>query len=179
MLKIVLASLLLTTSAMATEQAFPPAEIGSPEIVTLPAGLLLKSTGQGSYFDHPSDLFMPLFRYISSHDISMTVPVEARIDSAAMYFWVSEAQRGKANENAGGVEVVEVKERKVARLGARGGYSEANFNRTRDVLVAWLRKQKEVEPSGEPYAVFWNGPFLPGFLKRYEVHIPVRSVGAQ
>ncbi|MEY5012255.1 MAG: hypothetical protein RLZZ253_3394, partial [Verrucomicrobiota bacterium] len=25
----------------------------------------------------------------------------------------------------------------------------------------------------EPYAVYWNSPFVPGFLKHSEVHIPL------
>lgn len=27
--------------------------------------------------------------------------------------------------------------------------------------------------SGEARGIFWNGPFTPGFLKRFEVHLPV------
>jgi DNA gyrase inhibitor GyrI len=74
------------------------------------------------------------------------------------------------------VEVIEIPERRVASLGARGSYSARNFRDTRDELLAWLAKRTDVAASGEPYAVYWNGPFTPGFLKRYEVHIQVRAV---
>lgn len=169
--------LLLPSIAMATEQAFPPSPVGTPEIKTLPAGVLLKSTGSGNYFDQANRLFRPLFRYISSHDIAMTTPVEAQVDGAAMYFWVAPSQLGKVAGSGGGVEVVEVPERLVASLGARGGYSEENFGEVRDKLQAWLKGQPQLEATGPAYGVFWNGPFLPGFLKRFEVHVPVRRKG--
>ena len=172
----ILSLLLLTTSLMAAEQAFPPSPVGSPELKTLPAGVLLKASAAGSYFDQSNRLFGPLFNYISKHDIAMTTPVEAKIDGAAMYFWVAEGQRGKVAGSSGNVEVIEVPERHVASLGAKGGYSRENFEKTRDALLAWLGARKDVEPAGPPYAVYWNGPFLPGFMKRYEVHVPVRTV---
>jgi effector-binding domain-containing protein len=166
---------LLIISPMAAEEAFPPSPVGTPELKTLPAGLLLKSAAPGSYFDEANRLFRSLFSYISSHDIAMTTPVEAQIDGAAMYFWVAESQRAKVTGSANGVEVVAVPERRVASLGTRGGYSEENFRRTRDALAAWLRTRHDIEPAGPAYAVFWNGPFLPGFLKRFEVHVPVQD----
>ena len=174
-MKILFLLLTLTTFLMATEQAFPPSPVGTPELKTLPAGVLLKATGKGNYFDQANGLFRPLFNYISSHDITMTTPVEAKIDGAAMYFWVALSERAKVAGNANGVEVVEIPEREVASLGARGSYSAKNFEKTRDELLAWLATRKDVEVAGAPYAVYWNGPFTPGFLKRFEVHVPVRA----
>lgn len=167
---------LLATSLMAAEQAFPPSPVGTPEFKVLPAGVLLKSSAAGSYFEQSNRLFRPLFNYISKHDIAMTTPVEAQIDSAAMFFWVAASQRSKVSGNSETVTVVEVPERHVASLGAKGGYSPENFAKTRDTLLAWLKTQKDVEPAGQPYSVYWSPPFLPGFLKRYEVHVPVRSL---
>ena len=166
----------LTPSLMATEQAFPPSPVGSAELKTLPAGVLLKATAAGNYFEQSSRLFRPLFDYISVRDIAMTTPVEAQIDGAAMYFWVAKSQRHKITGNSAGVEMLEVPERRVASLGARGSYSPENFIKTRDDLVAWLATRKDVKPAGPPYAVYWNGPFLPGFMKRFEVHVPVQAV---
>jgi len=106
--------------AMATEQAFPPTASGVSELKILPAGVLLRSSGQGEYFDRANDLFRPLFRYISRHDIAMTVPVEARIRDAAMYFWVAESQHAKVAGSEGAVVVERLPERRVASRGARG-----------------------------------------------------------
>lgn len=172
----VLLLLILTSTLMAAEQAFPPSPVGAPELKTLPAGVLLKSTAPGDYFDQSTRLFRPLFSYISRQGISMTTPVEAQVEGAAMYFWVAGSQRSKVAGNRDGVEVIEFPERRVASLGARGGYSRENFARARDELLAWLGRRTDVEPAGAPYPVFWNGPFVPGFMKRFEVHVPVRPL---
>ena len=165
---------LLATSAMAYEQAFPPTAPGTAELKTLPAGTLLKSSQAGDYFAEDNRLFRPLFNYISAHDIKMTVPVEAQVENAAMYFWVGRTELDKVAGNKAGVEVVQIPERRVASLGAKGGYSRGNFEKTRDALLAWLASQPGVEAAGPAYAVYWNGPFTPWFAKRYEVHLPVR-----
>jgi hypothetical protein len=173
--RLALLSLLLAASAMATEQAFPPTAPGVAELKTLPAGVLLRSSGKGNYFDQSNRLFGPLFRYISRHDIAMTTPVEARIDDAAMYFWVAASQEGKVAGPDGAVAVERIPERRVASRGGRGSYSKNNYEKTRDALLAWLKDQPGLEVAGEPYAVFWHGPFTPWFAKRYEVHVPVRT----
>jgi effector-binding domain-containing protein len=166
--------LLTPLSAMAAEPAFPPTAPGRAEFKTLPAGMLLKSTGRGSYFDESNRLFRPLFNYISTHNIAMTTPVEAQIDGAAMYFWVAPGEQTKVAGSTAGVEVIRIPERRVASLGARGGYSRENFAQTRDKLRVWLAQQPGVEAAGEPYAVYWNSPFTPWFAKHSEVHIPVQ-----
>jgi hypothetical protein len=176
-MRIYLLLLALVSSAWATEQAFPPSSVGTAELKTLPSGVLLKSSSAGNYFDQSNRLFRPLFNYISSNDISMTTPVEAKIDGAAMFFWVAESQRAKVGVSTAAVEVVEIPQRWVASLGDRGSYSAGNFAKTRDQLLVWLAQRNDVEAAGSPYAVYWSGPFTPGFLKRFEVHIPVRSKG--
>jgi hypothetical protein len=170
---------LLGPLIMAAPQAFAPTEVGVSELKTLPPGVLLKAQGQGNYFRESNRLFRPLFNYISTHNIAMTTPVEAQIDDAAMYFWVAESERAKVAGSGAGVEVLEIPERRVASLGARGSYSAANFSKARDALVAWLDTQPGVEAAGPAYGVYWNGPFTPGFLKRFEVHVPVRIMAAK
>jgi hypothetical protein len=39
-----------------------------------------------------------------------------------------------------------------------------------------LLKNPAYEAIGEARGIFWNGPFIPGFFKRFEVHIPVQLV---
>ncbi|GAB5560801.1 MAG: hypothetical protein SynsKO_24480 [Synoicihabitans sp.] len=163
---------------MAAEQAFPPTAPNSTEIKTLPAGILLKSSAEGNYFDNGGKLFGPLFRYISQHKIAMTTPVEAKIDDAAMYFWVHPNEAEKVAGSKNGVEVIDIPERTVAVRGAKGGYNKGNFNETRDELTAWLENQSDWRATGEPYGVYWDGPFTPWFMKTYEVQIPVERVSA-
>lgn len=168
-------ALVATALTMSASEAFPPTPAGTTELKTLPAGVLLKSAGRGNYFDGADNLFGPLFRYISKHDIAMTTPVEARIEGAAMFFWVAASERSKVAGSEKDVEVVEVPERRVASAGARGGYSRTNFEKVRATLLTWLAAQPAVEAAGEPYAVYWNAPYVPPFMKRFEVHVPVRA----
>ena len=173
----ILTFFLLMSSASAYEQAFPPTEPGTIELKTLPAGRLLESRGEGDYFNQSNSLFRPLFRYISSNDISMTTPVEAKINPGTMYFWVARSQVSKADADTDSVRVIDVPERLVAAAGARGSYSEANFKETRDQLMAWVQAQDGLQVSGEPFAVYWNGPMTPWFMKRFEVMVEVRKSG--
>jgi nucleoid-associated protein YgaU len=159
---------------MAAQSAFPPTAPGVCELKTLPAGVLLKAEGTGNYFSGANGLFRPLFNYISSRNIAMTTPVEAQIDKAAMYFWVAEGERAKVTGSEGRVQVVEVPARAVASRGGKGSYSRENFEETRDALIRWLASRRDVVAAGPAYAVYWNGPFTPWFLKHFEVHVPVR-----
>lgn len=163
----------MATSLNAYEKAFAMTESGTVELKTLPAGRLLEASGDGDYFKQGNNLFMPLFRYISDHDIAMTTPVEAQINPGKMYFWVAPDQVEKATEDTARVRVIDVPERRVAAIGARGGYSESNYEKAKAELMAWVDKQEGLRPLGEPYAVYWNGPFTPWFLKRFEVQVKV------
>ena len=168
-------SLCILPFTMSAKEAFPPTPPDSCELKTLPAGTLLQSAGHGNYFDGADNLFSPLFRYISRHKIAMTTPVEARIENAAMLFWVAPAEQNKLAGIEAGVEVITVPARRVASRGERGGYSRENFNAARTKLLEWLATQPDLIAAGEPYAVYWNAPFVPFFMKRFEVHVPVRS----
>jgi hypothetical protein len=75
-----------------------------------------------------------------------------------------------------GVVVLTRPERLVVSHGGRGGYSRTHFEEARDAALAWLATRPDLVADGEPYAVYWNSPFVPGFLKRYEVHIPVKAL---
>ena len=171
-----IAIIFLMTQAHAYEQAFPRTGPGEFEVKVLPAGRLLEAKGEGNYFDQSNSLFGPLFRYIKEHDISMTTPVEAKINPGTMYFWVAQGQVDKATEDDGEVRVIDVEERMVAAMGERGGYSQANFEKAKAQLLGWVRSEGDLEVLGEPYAVYWNGPFTPWFMKNFEVHVEVRRV---
>jgi effector-binding domain-containing protein len=66
-----------------------------------------------------------------------------------------------------------VPERRVAAIGIRGSYSRENYEEALTELKGWLAKQPGLRATGEPYAVYWNSPFVPFFLKHSEVHVPV------
>ena len=63
----------------------------------------------------------------------------------------------------------------MASIGGRGSYGESNVGQVRQRLESWLATQDKWTADGEPYAVFWDGPFTLWFMKRFEVHIPLRA----
>ena len=180
-----LALFIITLAAMSASPAFPPTAPGMTELKILPAGLLVRSEAKGDYFEKSGDLFRPLFRYIQRKDISMTTPVESHMgDTSAMYFWIGESERPKAETDLTpaatpvpeGVIVLKRPEQLVASHGGRGGYSRAHFEQAREAVLAWVAAHPEFTVSGEAYGVYWNSPFMLPFLKRYEVHVPVKKV---
>jgi peptide methionine sulfoxide reductase msrA/msrB len=161
---------------MATETIYPKSDPGKAEIKKLPEAVALKAQSKQGYFEADNGLFMSLFRFIRDNKVSMTVPVEAEMEPGTMRFYVGKEDRQKALKDTDAVEVQPVSERTVAAFGLRGGYSEKNYRDGVRQLEAWLEKQSDYEAAGPAYAVYWNSPFMPGFLKRSEIHIPVRQV---
>jgi DNA gyrase inhibitor GyrI len=157
----------------AYEAAYPKTPNGTIEIKTIPAAKLMVTESAGGYFDRNNDMFMRLFRYISANDVSMTVPVEAQVENAQMKFYVGSADSAKNLPEQGEVKVVNLPERTVVSIGIRGSYTKEKFEKNREKLAAWLQENTSCEPAGEAYAVYWDAPFVPWFLKHSEVHIPV------
>ena len=171
-------TLFVPAGTMAYEEAFSRSPDGEVVVRTLPAGRWIQAEAQGSYFDQSGQMFRKLFDYIKSNEVSMTVPVEGDLGSdAAMRFYLG-SDAPPALADAESVEVVSVPQRRVASLGGKGAYSESNIAETRARLEQWLAGQSDWVAAGEPYAVFWNGPFTPWFMKRYEVHVPLQPASS-
>ena len=155
-------------------EATPPGDI---EVKTLPARTALVATGGGNYFDGADGVFMKLFRYIDRNKVEMTIPVESEVDANRMRFFAGAADKTRALSNTAEVAVETLPERTVLSVGIRGGYNQDAYEGGVETLKAWLEKHgDEWAADGEPYAVYWNGPFMPGFLKKSEVHWPVRAL---
>ncbi|MEO0508844.1 MAG: heme-binding protein [Verrucomicrobiota bacterium] len=157
----------------AAEKVFPQTAVNTHELKTIPASKLIVSQSDGYYFGGNNSLFRPLFRYISQNDIAMTTPVEAEMRPGKMYFYIGRDAADRDLSSNAEVEVLELPERLVASLGSRGSYSEQNFNRAMESLENWLADHPTHKADGAARAIFWNGPDVPGFMKRFEVHIPV------
>jgi hypothetical protein len=163
---------------MAYEQAYPMTEPGVCEMKTLPAGVILRARTDGGYFRENNGLFRKLFETIQRNQIPMTTPVEAGIQPGTMVFYLDPASSKRGDLNLmDGVERKPVTERTVASIGIRGGYSRESFEKNQAKLREWLKAQSGWEAAGEAYAVYWNSPFVIWFLKRSEVHLPVRKRG--
>ena len=158
----------------AVSEAYPRTAPGDLELKTLPAARWMRTESANDYFAADNGLFMKLFRYIDSNKIPMTAPVEAGIKPGTMLFYMDEASAKRADlTETAQVKLSSVPERRVAAIGIRGSYSRENYEEALTELKAWLAKRTDVKSAGEPYAVYWNSPFVPFFLKQSEVHIPV------
>lgn len=159
-----------------TEEAYPRTPMGSIETKTLPAARLMVAESPKGYFESGNGLFMKLFRYIDGNQIPMTAPVEARLQPGVMIFYMDAGSAKRTDLQATPqVKLAETPARLVASIGVRGSYSRENFDEALAKLKAWLATRPDLTSPGEPYAVYWNSPFVPGIFKHSEVHIPVTA----
>ena len=167
-------SFLSVNSLMAYETMFEQTPVGEIKIIQLPERIAMEAKSGGPYFQSDNGLFRKLFRYISTNDVSMTTPVEADINPGKMRFFVGAKDKVKNISSTKEVEVKTIEPLKVLAIGVRGSYSMKRFMENREKLVQWLDKDKKYELAGEAYAVYWDGPFVLGFFKRSEVHVPIK-----
>jgi hypothetical protein len=160
----------------AYEHAYEKTPVGTIEVKELPAVTALSASGPGAYFSNSGSPFMTLFRFIQKNEIPMTVPVEADVDVNRMRFFVGPSrERGDVAADAG-VQVQRLPARTVVSMGLRGSYTQKRFEHGLREVRAWLERQESWTADGQPYAVYWNAPYVPGWFKRSEVHVPVRPV---
>lgn len=169
-----LLTLILSSHAMAYQEAYTKSEPGKIQILNLPPARLIEAEMDGTYFQNSNGLFSRLFDYIRANEIAMTVPVEGDLGQAKMRFYVGSDVSSNI-EDTDTVRVVNFTARTVISVGSEGAYTEANIRESKILLDEWLQNQTSWTRSGEAYAVFWNGPFTPWFMKRFDVHIPVKS----
>lgn len=161
---------------MAYQSAYPKTTVGKIEIKDIPASLVMEASGQenATYFkDRGSgSSFMKLFRYIQSNNMPMTTPVEVNVNANTMRFYADSETRDM--KNTSDVNAMHLPARKVLSIGIRGSYNQENYDKGTQKLKQWLSKQSDFTAINEPYAVFWDSPYVPFFLKHGEVHIPVK-----
>jgi hypothetical protein len=107
----------------------------------------------------------------------MTVPVEAKMKPGTMVFYLDQASAKRGDlQLPAGVTRQSLPSRTVASVGIRGGYTRESYEENLAKLRGWLQTQKNWRVAGEPYAVYWNGPFTLAPFKRSEVHLPVQKI---
>jgi effector-binding domain-containing protein len=171
-----MALLAVPAAGLAYQKAFEPTDAGKTEVKVIPERTLIMAQREEAYFEENNALFGRLFRYIKDNDVSMTVPVKADMDPGKMYFYVGSKDLAKDLKSTDEVQVITEPERTVMSIGVRGGYSEKNYLEAHDSLLDSLADSKEWEKCGHPYAIYWNSPFVPGFMKKFEVHVPVKRI---
>ena len=170
---VVLVVVLFSGNIYFVESAFKKAPVGKIVVKSIPEARVLMSEMDGNYYNTKNTLFRALFNYIQDNQVSMTVPVEAEIDSSKMKFYLGTKDKVKDLPERKNVRVVNVPGRTVASIGIRGAYTRGNFEKALKKLEAWLEDNKQYVKKGDAYGVFWDAPFMPWFLKRSEVHIPI------
>ena len=172
--------LVVAQTVRAYESAYPMTEVGVCEIKTLPAGVVLRARSEREYFRENNGLFRKLFEAIQQNQVPMTTPVEAGIRPGTMIFYLDAKSAQRKDLVLGsGVQRLAVQERVVASVGIRGGYSKESFEENSKKIEEWLQGQPGWKRAGEPYAVYWNSPFVIWFLKRSEVHLPIQKTESQ
>lgn len=168
---------------------FPEATAdGVIEVKQYPAYRAATVQVSGRLASAPSQGFSPLFEHISRNDISMTAPVETRYPDATLQ--ADAATEGQAavsflyrsldivpQEIAQNVQVEDIPSMTVVSLGRRGGYSYENYTEGIAQLQAWLAQHPEYEVVGLPRRFFYDGPYIPNFLKRNDIQIPIQLTG--
>jgi glutathione peroxidase len=158
---------------MSYESIYPRTPVGTIEIKKLPARTTLIASAPGDAFKDRNATFRKLFNYINQNQISMSVPVAASASTNEMIFFAGLGAQPQALPASGDVRVKTLPETTVASIGLRGGYSRSNYDEGLKRLNVWLAGQTEWRAQGEPYAVYWNSPFVPWFLRKSEIHQPL------
>ena len=170
----------LPSLARANEAAYPMTAAGFCEIKRLPAGSILRTSMPGNYFDENNNLFRRLFDTINRNRVPMTVPVEAKMKPGTMVFYLDAASAKRRDlQLPQGVVRQSLPPRTVASIGIRGGYTRESYEANLAKLRTWLKTQPRWRAAGEPYVVYWHGPFTPPPFKRSEVHVPVTAAGSR
>lgn len=129
----------------------------------------------------PSDssMFGTLFDHIKRNDIAMTAPVEMTYaDDGAravdMAFVYRETSWGHAGSD-GKVDVVDLPAANVVSVAIRGSDSPQKVREAVKRLKDYVAQHPaEWEEAGPPRVLGYNSPFLPPFMRVWEVQLPVR-----
>lgn len=188
-------------SVMAIEEA--PYEIikteGSFELRDYAPHLLAETLVAGDFEEAGSNAFRRLFRYISGDNqsqskIEMTAPVSQTsgetIDMTAPVGqqksgdqWVvsfmmpaTYSMESLPVPDDPRVTLRQVPARRMAAVRYSGFWSEKNYQKNKLKLDDWIQKEG-LEVSGEAIWARYNAPFVPWFMRRNEILIPVTANG--
>ncbi len=200
-------ALLATSTAMAIEEpSFRVLEQDGAFALREYAPYVVAETRVESDFESAGNAaFQRLFRYISGQNvaqekIAMTAPVtqarsEARGEKIAMTAPVTQVAAGNGYRVAftlpssytletaptaldKTIEIRAVPAQLVASWRYSGRWTESNY-RESEIRLREQMAKRDLEASGEPTLARYNPPFMPSFLRRNEVLIPVKPTAAR
>lgn len=171
---------------------------GNLELRRYTPQIVAETMVEGAFDDAGNVGFRRLFSYISgkntaNESITMTAPVsqEKGGEKIPMTAPVNQERRGDQwsitflmpayytmetvpEPLDGRVLLREVPERIMAAIRYSGTWSQKRYERHKAELLEWMR-EKRFEQAGDPVYARYNPPFMPWFLRRNEVLIPVRE----
>lgn len=186
------------TTAMATEEAKYTVlkKEGAFELREYAAHIVAETIVDGSLEDASGKAFNKLFRYISGNNesrnkvamtapvsqsparekIAMTAPVGQRSvgDKWAVSFMMPASYTMASLPKPSDASVVlrEVPVHRMAAVRYSGLWSEASYKRHASELETWIRKH-DYTITGAPVWARYDPPFMPWFMRRNEILIPV------
>ena len=169
----------------------PPTQQGKIEVKQYPAYRAATVRYSGELSQAANRAFNPLYRHISSNNISMTAPVEARYPVRTLEageIGASE-ERGEAlvsflyrstdvypQEIAQDIQVEDIAPMTVLSLGLKGSYDYSSYQKNIEQLREWLAQHPEWTVVGSPRRFFYDAPYVPEPLKHSEIQVPIRRV---
>ncbi|MEB3277671.1 MAG: heme-binding protein [Lyngbya sp.] len=159
-------------------EGFPePTQAGVIEIKHYPAYRGVTYSHSGDLTQATKAAFNPLFQHISSNNIAMTTPVEARYQDAsrADVSFLYESPQISPQQIQPDVQVVDTQEMMVVSIGIQGAYTWESYETHLDKLQNWLQQHPEYQVIGSPRRLFYNSPMTPESLKYSEVQIPIQK----
>lgn len=167
-------------SAEASEAVYPSTPVGAIEVKDIPSVKAMAASAEGTYFEHYDKAFWKLARYLRRHDVTMSVPVEAYTDERSeMRFLLGSRDVARDLPSTNGVSIVTRPPQTVASIGLKGSYRQSLYDEGVSRLRAWLKDNPDWVEAGAPYKAYWDGPLVPMFMKRSEVHIPVKPASRE
>ena len=199
---LVVTALLLADSAMAIEEAEYTVVLKeeSFELRKYEPHILAETIIDGDFEDAGSEAFGRLFKYIdgnnqsrqkvamtspvgqaaTSQKIDMTSPVGQKKENGswAVSFMMPASFTLETLPEPKDPRVIlrQVPARHIAAVRYSGFWSEEGYLQNKARLEDWIRKQR-LRTVGEPIWARYNPPFMPWFLRRNEILMPVAEPG--
>lgn len=169
----------------------PPTPDGKIEVKQYPAYRSATVRYSGELSMAANRAFDPLYRHISSNNISMTAPVETRypVSTLEANEMSTPDEQGEAlvsflyrstdiypDEISQNIQVEDIPPMTVLSLGLKGSYDYSSYQKSIERLREWLAQHPEWTVVGSPRRFFYDGPYVPEPAKRSEIQIPIRWV---
>lgn len=182
---VTITTLLLAGNAMAVEEAKYNVlrEEDGFELREYESHILAETTVDGAFEDAGSEAFGRLFKYISGNNkqqqkVAMTSPVgQQKQDEKWVVSFMMPAPfelETTPEPKDPNVSIREVPARLIAVVRYSGFWSEKSYLRNLAKLQNWIENSR-LTPVGEPIWARYNPPFMPWFLRRNEILVPVAS----